>query len=120
LQTLGEDFETEVEGWQGDRVRDQLKTGRYFHGIYFSQAFQIDRRKYSHSLAALAKQAGARIFEDTPVVSLDSSGIRKRIVTPLARLRASHIVLAGNIHLGAPLRRLSEALLPAWRYVAVI
>src|SRR5258705_8313077 len=33
LQTLSEDFETEVEGWQVDRVRDQLGTGRYFHRI---------------------------------------------------------------------------------------
>src|SRR5258705_1665371 len=105
LQMLGEDFETEVEGWQVDRVRDQLKTDRYFHGVYYPRAFQIDGRKYVHGLAALAKRAGARIFEDTPVVSIDPSGIRKRIVTPSARLRASHIVLAGNIHLGAPLRR---------------
>src|SRR5256885_4325774 len=119
LQTLSEDFETEVEGWQVDRVRDQLKTGRYFHGIYYPRAFQIDGRKYVHGLATLAKRAGARIFEDTPVVSIDPSGIRKRIVTPSARLRASHIVLAGNIHLGAPLRRLSETLLPVWRYAAV-
>src|SRR5882724_8235377 len=119
LQTLSEDFETEVEGWQVDRVRDQLKTGRYFHGIYYPRAFQIDGRKYVHGLAALARRAGARIFEDTPVVSIDPSGIRKRIVTPSARLRASHIVLAGNIHLGAPLRRLSETLLPVWRYGAV-
>ena len=116
---LGEDFETEVEGWQVDRVRDQLKTGHYFHGVYYPKAFQIDGRKYVHGLAALARRAGARIFEDTPVVSIDSSGIRKRIVTPSARLRASHIVLAGNIHLGAPLRRLSETLLPVWRYAAV-
>src|SRR3954453_5618234 len=29
LQTLGEDFSTEVEGWQVDRVRDVLKTPRY-------------------------------------------------------------------------------------------
>src|SRR6267142_3085156 len=119
LQTLSEDFETEVEGWQIDRVRDQLGTGRYFHGIYYPRAFQIDGRKYIHGLAAQAKRAGARIFEDTPVVSIDSSGIRKRIVTPSARLRASHIVLAGNIHLGEPLRRLSETLLPVWRYAAV-
>jgi glycine/D-amino acid oxidase-like deaminating enzyme len=119
LQMLGEDFETEVEGWQVDRVRDQLKTDRYFHGVYYPNAFQIDGRKYVHGLAALARRAGARIFEDTPVVSIDSSGIRKRIVTPSARLRASHIVLAGNIHLGAPLRRLSETLLPVWRYAGV-
>src|SRR5712671_1415843 len=119
LQMLSEDFGTEVEGWQVDRVRDELKTDRYFHGIYYPRAFQIDGRRYVHGLAALARRAGARIFEDTPVVSIDASGIRKRIVTPTARLRASHIVLAGNIHLGEPLRRLSETLLPVWRYAAV-
>src|ERR1700727_749382 len=119
LQMLGEDFETEVEGWQIDRVRDQLGTGHYFHGVYYPKAFSIDGRKYVRGLAALARRAGARIFEDTPVVSGDWSGIRKRIVTPSARLRASHIVLAGNVHLGAPLRRLSETLLPVWRYAAV-
>jgi glycine/D-amino acid oxidase-like deaminating enzyme len=119
LQMLGEDFETEVEGWQVDRVRDELRTDHYFHGVYYPKAFQIDGRKYVHGLAALARRAGARIFEDTPVVSIDASGIRKRIVTPSARLRASHIVLAGNIHLGEPLRRLSDTLLPVWRYAAV-
>src|SRR5262249_2385603 len=118
-QMLTEDFETEVEGWQIERVRNELRTNRYFHGVYYPRAFQIDGRKYVHGLAALAKRAGARIFEDTPVVSIDSSGIRKRIVTPSARLRASHVVLAGNVHLGAPLRRLSETLLPVWRYAAV-
>src|ERR1700742_2160158 len=119
LQMLGEDFETEVEGWQVDRVRAELKTGHYFHGVYYPRAVQVDGRKYVHGLAAFARQAGARIFEDTPVVSIDPSGVRKRIVTPSARLRASHIVLAGNIHLGAPLRRLSETLLPVWRYAGV-
>jgi glycine/D-amino acid oxidase-like deaminating enzyme len=119
LQMLSEDFETEVEGWQVDRVRAELRTDHYFHGVYYPKAFQIDGRKYVHGLAALAQRAGARIFEDTPVVSIDPSGIRKRIVTPSARLRASHIVLAGNIHLGAALRRLSETLLPVWRYAGV-
>jgi glycine/D-amino acid oxidase-like deaminating enzyme len=119
LQMLSEDFDTQVEGWQVDQVRAHLKTGRYFHGVYFPRAFQVDGRKYIHGLAALAKRAGARIFEDTPVVGIDASGIRKRIVTPSARLRASHIVLAGNVHLGAPSRRLSETLLPVWRYAAI-
>ena len=119
LQTIGEEFATEVEGWQVDRVRSVLRTGRYFHGIYYPKAFQIDGRKYVHGLAALAVRAGVRIFEETPVVSIDFSGIRKRIVTPSARLRANHIVLAGNIHLGAPLKRLSDTLLPVWRYAAL-
>jgi glycine/D-amino acid oxidase-like deaminating enzyme len=84
LQMLSGDFETEVEGWQVDRVRSELKTGRYFHGVYYPRAFQLDGRRYVHGLAALAQRAGARIFEDTPVVSIDSSGIRK----PCCRCRA--------------------------------
>ncbi|WP_407151541.1 NAD(P)/FAD-dependent oxidoreductase [Bradyrhizobium sp. ORS 86] len=119
LQMLAEDFSTEVEGWQVDRVRSVLRTRRYFHGIHYPKAFQIDGRRYVHGLAELATRAGARIFEDTPVVSIDFSGIRKRIVTPSAKLRAGHIVLAGNVHLGAPLKRLSDTLLPVWRYAAL-
>ena len=119
LQVLGEDFGTEVEGWQVDRVRDVLKTRRYFHAVHYPTAFQIDGSKYLHGLATLAKTAGVRIFEQTPVLSIDAGGIRKRIVTPAARLRASHIVLAGNVHLGAPSQRLTDTLLPVWRYAAV-
>ena len=119
LQVLGEDFGTAVEGWQVDRVRDVLRTDRYFHAIHYPDAVQIDGARYLPGIAALAVEAGARIYEDTPVVSIDAAGIRKRIVTPAARLRASHIVLAGSVHLGSPLQRLSDTLLPVWRYAAV-
>ena len=119
LQMLTEDFATDVEGWQADRVRDVLRTTRYFHAVHYPTAFQIDGRKYVHGLAELARKAGVRIFEETPVVSIDAAGVRKRIVTPQARLRASHVVLAGNIHLGEASRRLSDTLLPVWRYAAV-
>jgi glycine/D-amino acid oxidase-like deaminating enzyme len=119
LQTLGEDFDTEVEGWQIERVRDVLKTKRYFHGVYYPRAFQVDGPAYLRGLASLARLAGVRIFEDTPVVGLDAAGIRKRIVTPSARLRASQVVLAGNVHLGGAAPRLAQTLLPVWRYGAI-
>ena len=119
LQTLGEDLGTEVEGWQIDRVRETLKTKRYFHAVHYPKAFQIDARQYVHGLAALAEQGGVRIFEETPVVSIDPAGVRKRVITPSAKLRCSNIVLAGNVHLGSPARRLSATLLPTWRYAAL-
>lgn len=119
LQMLNEDFGTEAEGWQIERVRDALKTRRYFHGVYYPKAFQIDGRNYLMGLAALAKAAGVRIFEETPAIGLDAAGVMKRIVTPSARLRAMHVVLAGNVHLGAPAQRLSDTLLPVWRYAGI-
>src|SRR5947199_3394710 len=50
LQMLSEDFDTEVEGWQVERVRSELKTPRYFHGVYYPRAFQIDGRRYIRGL----------------------------------------------------------------------
>src|SRR5258708_22309760 len=94
LQMLGEDFETEVEGWQVDRVRAELRTDRYFHGVYYPRAFQIDGSKYIHGLAALARQAGARIFDDTPVINLEATGIRPLIVTTSPPVPPSPIVLS--------------------------
>ena len=119
LQTIGSEFGTEVEGWQIDRVRAALRTRRYFHALHFPKAFQIDGARYLHALAALAEDAGVRIFENTPVINIDSAGIRKRIVTPSARLRASQIVLAGNVHIGTPALRLASTLMPLWRYGAL-
>ena len=43
--------------------------------------------------------------------------MRKRVVTPSGRVRASHIVLAGNVHLGKVMPRVSGTLLPIWTYV---
>jgi len=119
LQMLGVEFGSEVEGWPIERVRDVLRTDRYFHGIYYPTAFQLDGRRYLAGLEALARQAGVRIFEETTALEIDFSGIRKRIVTPHARLRASDIVLAGNVHLGAPSRRVADTLLPVWRTAAL-
>ena len=40
LQVLNEDFETEVEGWQIDRVRDQLGTGAIFTASTIPRRFR--------------------------------------------------------------------------------
>jgi glycine/D-amino acid oxidase-like deaminating enzyme len=119
LQMLGENFGARIEGWPVERVRAALKTPRYFHAIHYPDAFHIDARNYLEGLAVLARQTGVRIFEESPVVSIEASGIRKRIMTASARLRAAHIVLAGNVHLGSPSQRLTATLLPVWRYAAV-
>jgi glycine/D-amino acid oxidase-like deaminating enzyme len=119
LQLLAEEFGAEVEGWHVERVREVLKTQRYFHAVHYPKAFHLHALNYARGLARLAEQAGVRIFEETPVVSIDPAGVRKRIVTPAARMRAYSIVLAGNVHLGALFPRLSRTLLPVWRYAAV-
>jgi glycine/D-amino acid oxidase-like deaminating enzyme len=118
VQLLGEEFGAEVEGWATDRVRQALKTDRYFNAVHFPRAFHLHPLNYSLGLAALAEAAGAHIFEHTPVIEIDPEGVRKRIETPHGRLRAAHVVLAGNVHIGKLMRRLGGTLQPIWTYLA--
>jgi gamma-glutamylputrescine oxidase len=116
VQLLGE-LGCDIEGWPTERVRSVLRSERYFHAINFLQAITIHPLNYALGIAAAAERDGARIFENTPAVSIDPSGVRKRILTPAARLRANHIVLCGNVQLGTLMPRVAATLLPITTYV---
>ncbi|MGE0564174.1 MAG: NAD(P)/FAD-dependent oxidoreductase [Pseudolabrys sp.] len=109
----------EVEFWPVERVRETLPSDRYFSAAHFPRAFHIHPLNYAIGLAAAAEKAGARIFEDTPAVSIDPAGVRKRVQTPAATVRAAHVVLAGNVHLGSLMPRLAATLIPLNTYVMV-
>jgi gamma-glutamylputrescine oxidase len=113
---LREGLGMDIDFWPTELVRTQLKSRRYFQAIHFPNAFHIHSLNYALGLAAAAEQAGARIFEDTPALSIDPTGIRKRVVTPNARVRAAHIVLAGNTHLAALAPKLARTLVPITTY----
>jgi gamma-glutamylputrescine oxidase len=116
---LSREFGVAAELWPRDRVRAQLRSTRYFHGLYLPGAFSINPLNYSLGLAAAAEAAGARIFEGTPALDIDPAGVRKRVVTPSARVRAGHIVLAGNLHIGSLMPDLAATLVPIWAYSIV-
>ncbi len=107
----------EVEYWPTERVRAFLRSERYFQAVHFLRAFSIHPLNYALKLAAAAERDGARLFENTPVLAIDPAGVRKRIVTPHARLRADQIVLAGNIELRGLMPRLAATLVPITTYV---
>jgi len=108
-----------VEAWPSARVREVLPNPRYFNALHFPGAIHIHPLNYALGLAADAERYGARIFEETPVVAIDPGGVRKRIETQGARVRAGHVVLAGNVQLGELMPRLSATLLPITTFVLV-
>jgi glycine/D-amino acid oxidase-like deaminating enzyme len=116
---LLQDMGIEVEGWQTERVRDTLRSRHYFEAMYFPGSFQINPLAYAHGLAEAAAQAGVRIYENTRVTAADLAGVRKRIDTPRARVRAGHVVLAGNVHLGGIARVLAATVVPVTAYTGV-
>lgn len=117
LVRLLNDLGCEIEGWPTERVRAVLHSERYYHAINYLKAITIHPLNYALSLAAAAERDGARIFEGTPALSIDPAGVRKRIVTPGARLRANHVVLAGNVQIGGLMPQIGTTLLPITTYV---
>jgi len=115
LRWIGAD----VEAWSADRVREVLPSERYFSAVAFPRAFHIDPLNYTLGLAAAAEAAGVRIFEETPAVTIDPAGVRKRVQTTSALVRAAHVVLCGNVHLGGLMPRLAATLIPITTYVIV-
>jgi gamma-glutamylputrescine oxidase len=109
----------DVEAWDTEQVRELLPSPQYFSAVHYPTAFHINPLNYTLGLAAAAEEAGARIFEGTPAVSIDVAGVRKRITVPGGRVRAGHVVLAGNAYLGKLMPRLAATLLPISTYVMV-
>jgi gamma-glutamylputrescine oxidase len=116
---LHEEVGAKLEMWTTEQVRETLKSRHYFQALHWPDAFHIHPLNYALGLAEAAEKAGARIFQDTPALSLDAGGVRKRVTTPSARVRASKIVLACNVHLGSLLPRVTGTLVPIWSYVIV-
>ncbi|HWL30638.1 MAG TPA: FAD-binding oxidoreductase [Xanthobacteraceae bacterium] len=106
-----------VEAWPAEQVREALRSPLYFGGLHYPRGFSIHPLNYALGLAAAAEADGARIFENTPAVDIDPAGVRKRVDTPGARVRAAHVVLAGNVHLAGLMPQLAATLLPIFTYV---
>src|SRR5262245_33653434 len=117
-ELIGGKLGTEVEAWPTERVREMLNSKCYFQGLHLPGGFHIHPLNYALGLAAAAEEAGAKIFENTRALTIDPAGVRKRITTPSARVRASHIVLAGSAHLRPLFPPVADAVLPVASYVA--
>jgi glycine/D-amino acid oxidase-like deaminating enzyme len=117
VDLLADKFGAAVEAWSTEQVRAVLRSPLYFNAIHHARGFAIHPLNYALGLAADAEAAGARIYEQTAALELDPAGVRKRIVTSGARVRAAHVVLAGNVHLNELAREVGDTLSPVFTYV---
>lgn len=116
VRLLRQDIGVDVEHWPADRVRALLQSELYGSALHYARAFHIHPLNYAFGLAAAAEAEGVRIFEQTPALAIDPAGVRKRVATPSARVRAAHVVLAGGARLGGLLPRVASTVLPVTSY----
>ena len=94
---------------------------REAHGaLLFETGFALHAMKYVRGLARAAQRAGAHLYGSSPVQSWARDGKRHVLSTPGGKVRARHVVIAGNGYTGDRLHPAIEGrLLPALSNIVV-
>jgi gamma-glutamylputrescine oxidase len=107
-----------------DEVAEMLGTGIYHGGSLDRDAGHLHPLNYALGLARAAQQAGARIFEDSPVTRTESgtppsaiTGAITAAITAQGRVRARYLVLACNGYLERLERRIAGKIMPINNYI---
>lgn len=92
--------------------RDIVASDRYFGGNLDPNAAQLHPLRYAVGLAAAARAAGVRIFENSPVIGLDQAQAAPVVRTTLGSVRAGAVVMAANAYLGGLAPDIAGRILP--------
>lgn len=116
---LGEHFNHEMLIWSTERVRETLKTGRYYQALHDADAFSIHPLNLALALAAEIEKHGGRIFEQTVATGADLEGVLKWVSTERGRVRAQDVVFCGSVFIGDGFPSLARTILPVATHVCV-
>lgn len=114
-----ENFGLRPEFWSREKVRDLYKTGRYYDALYYPDFFHLHPLNYLRGLARAAEALGAKIYEQTPALSVTSSSGKFVIKTPQGQITASQIVHCGSAYGPAVSKPVSRSFLPISSYIMV-
>lgn len=106
------------EYWETDKVREHLKSTRYFQGLLDRSAFHIHPLNYCISLANDIRKSGGQIFEGTHARTLNKHASSFTIETTSGgTVKAGKVVLCGSAYMHDLHPKIESALLPVATYV---
>ncbi|MCB8822793.1 NAD(P)/FAD-dependent oxidoreductase [Microvirga rosea] len=100
-----------------DEMAAIFDTSKYREGILDEQAFHFHPLNYGRSLAREIARLGGRIFENTPVVSVDLSSAKKCVRAAGGAIHAEQLLFATGGYTGPLLPTLARSFLPIATYV---
>lgn len=93
-----------------------IASPRYEAGVHDPRCGHLHPLKYVLGLARAAAAAGARIYEDSPVVRLDQ-GSTVVLQSANGQVRARQALLAGNVYLQGLVPKLQSRVMPVGTYI---
>ena len=100
-----------------DKMRELIKSDRYFDGVFDPDGYHIHPLNYCVGLAHKIVEQGGQIFENTSMISMETTGVEKLVKTETGSVKAQHLILCGGGYSGPEFGKLQRALLPIATYV---
>ena len=101
-----------------EELRATLPTDRYLGALYDTNSGHLHPLNYTLGLSAAAQAAGVQIFEATRARRFAPSGTGQvRVTTAAGEVRARHLVLCGNVYLGATAPALASKIMAVATYI---
>ncbi|HEX4618750.1 MAG TPA: FAD-binding oxidoreductase [Steroidobacteraceae bacterium] len=101
-----------------EELRALLATERYLGALYDANSAHLHPLNYTLGLAAAAESFGVRIFEDSRALGFSpAASARVRVATAHGEVRARHLVLCGNVYLGATAPALAAKIMGVATYI---
>lgn len=103
--------------WLGPSDLPQwIASPRFHSGLFDPLSGHLHPLKYSLGLARAAASLGVRIFEQSAVTGIEP-GSTLRVSTATGSVRASHVLLAGNVYLQGVAPVLERRIMPVGTYI---
>jgi glycine/D-amino acid oxidase-like deaminating enzyme len=119
FQQLGIDEDMSFYGQK--ELQTEFQTERYLGAIYETETGILNPCKHVRALKRLAVQAGAQVYEETPVTWISRSGDRIVLRTPEGTVETKKLVLATNAYSrtlrGLP--KIRSRQVPVWTFQVV-
>jgi gamma-glutamylputrescine oxidase len=93
-----------------------IASERFHSGVHDALGGHLHPLKYSLGLARAAAELGVQIFEGSAVLAMEA-GATVKLRTAHGSVRASHVLLAGNVYLHGVAPLLEKRIMPVGTYI---
>ena len=99
-------------------VRDAVATPEFVGGFVDEMGGHLHPLNYTLGLARACRAAGVQIFTRSAAISLETLGAQGAVVaTPAGRVKARHVILAGDALLRGLSARVNRRIMPVANYI---
>ncbi|WIO73498.1 FAD-binding oxidoreductase [Porticoccaceae bacterium LTM1] len=114
---MREQMGVEWEYWSPEELREKIRSDRYHGGLFEPNAMHFHPLNYARGIAREISKGGGSIFENSPVIDIDTSQATKCVITERGQVRCKNLVVAGGGYIGDLCPPVARSILPISTYV---